>query len=71
MKTLSDFCSMEVIRKEDKAYIIFDRVKEGLIKLIGFSTDASKSDFEIQEEGYGFYLEVISELEKRKNGRSV
>ena len=63
VRTLSDFCDMEIIRNDGVAEIVFDKVglnKEIPVRLIGFYTDANKSDFEIREEGFYYYNELLN-----------
>ena len=59
--TLSDFLGKEVKRTGDIAEIVYDHYegdKDKPVRLIGFVTDASKTDFEILEEGYHYYLNL-------------
>lgn len=61
---LSDFMSMEVIRTKDVAEIIFDHNEGGMpIRLLGFETEASKSDYEVREEAYGYWKLLIEEID--------
>ena len=59
--TLTDFMSKEIIRKGDSAEIIFEHVNNKPVRLIGFKVDASKSDFEIRELGFLYFLELIEQ----------
>jgi hypothetical protein len=52
---------MEIKRANGFAEIIVAESEGHLIRLIGFSTDASKDDFTIAEEGYEYYKELVSE----------
>jgi hypothetical protein len=61
-KTLSDFCNMEVVRSGNVACVIFDCSEGKEIRLIGFATEAWKSNFTIQEEAYGYYNALIETL---------
>lgn len=64
--TLSDFCNMEIIRHEDGvAEIIWFQCPEGPVRLPGFEGDASQSDYDIREDGYHYYLELMEELKKQ------
>jgi len=58
-KGLSEFISStEIIRADNIAEIIvdyFENDKNMPIRLLGFSADANKSDYEISEEGYYYY----------------
>lgn len=70
-KTLSDFYQMEILRGDDGiAEIIFDYIEyEGEnkpVRLIGFFIDAEKTDIEIREEAYFYYLELKDEILKIK-----
>lgn len=65
--TLSDFIGKEVKRTGDVAEIIYnyhEGNKDKPVRLIGFSTDASKSDYEILEEGYHYYLELTERVKE-------
>ena len=53
--TLTDFMDMEVVRKDGEAYIIFDTIDGSPVRLIGFSTDPSSTDYEIREDAFHHY----------------
>lgn len=64
--TLSDFCDMEVVlRTDNTATVIVEEDFEGMrVALPGFSTDPNKTDFEVQEEAYAHYMELMNRLNK-------
>lgn len=63
--TLSDFCNMEVATRTDgTATVLVDEFKGKMVALAGFSTDAGKSDYEVQEEAYYYYKDLIGRLKK-------
>lgn len=67
--TLSDFMNKEVKRTGHLAEIIYEYYegdKNKPVRLIGFVTDASKTDFEILEEGYHYYIELCEQVKKTK-----
>ena len=60
--SLSDMCQCEIRRTGDAAEIIIDYYHgdpEKPVRLLGFVTQSSKSDFEIFEEGYLYYRELL------------
>ena len=60
--TLSDFVNMGIIRTNDKAEIIFDYFQgdpNDPVRLMGFQDDAWKSNFEISENGFYFWQELL------------
>ncbi len=66
--TLSDFCNMQ-IKRTDVAEIIVDYSEGDInksVRLIGFSTDINKTDFEIQEEGFEYYQNLKEEINKNR-----
>lgn len=74
--TLSDFCYKTVIRKNDKAELIFGNYNDDEtkpVRLMGFSCPAYLSDFEVQERGFMYFQDMIDEsnrLKQKKNGNS-
>lgn len=65
-KSLSEFISsVEIIRTNDKAEIIIDYVDVHPIRLLGFSTDLNKSDWEVYEEGFHYYQSLKHYLKKQ------
>lgn len=66
-KGLSEFIqNVEVIRTGDIAEIIVDYDAGRPIILLGFSTDANKSDFEVTEEGYHYYQRLKEHIAKNR-----
>lgn len=58
-KGLSEFINSTFIRRTGEiAEIIVDYYEGKPVRLIGFSTDANKNDFEIFEEGYYYWNEL-------------
>lgn len=67
--TMTDFFYKEVRRTGDVAELIFDHYegdKSKPVRLIGFQTEAWKTDNQIREEGYYFWLDLIDESERLK-----
>ena len=62
MKTLSDFCNMDIIRYGRYAEVIVDYQDNKSVKMSGF--DASKTDFEIREDAYQYYIQLKNALNK-------
>ena len=72
MKDLNfyDFLQLEVIRDEGIAEIVFDYIdgdKTKPVKLTGFKTDPTLSNFHILEDGYEYYCELLQEIKKLKS----
>lgn len=68
--TFSDFCQMDIRRTDNIAEIIVEYFEGDLskpIRLIGFATDASKTDYEIAEEGWEYWLLFLEQIEAVKN----
>lgn len=67
---LSEFMqATEVRRNGEAAEIIIDYFhgdETKPVRLIGFKTNASKSDYEILEEGFYYYNRLKEEITKRK-----
>lgn len=64
--TLSDFAEMEVLRTETEATLICDyfegdRNKPVRLSVLGFVTTSDKSDFEIREEAWLYWLKFNEE----------
>lgn len=61
-KGLSEFISNTLVRRTgDIAEIIVDYYEGDLnkpVRLIGFATEAARSDFDILEDGYYYYNEL-------------
>lgn len=58
-KTLSEYIqSVNIIRKDNIAEVVVDYFKSKPIRLIGFETTSTKTDFEIYEESYNYYNEL-------------
>lgn len=75
--SLSDIMQGEIIRHDGIAEIIIDHYDPDdfpddpqnwmkPVRLIGFSTEASKTDLEIYEEGWDYYQALKHEVEKMK-----
>ena len=60
--SFTEFMNCEIVRKDNIAKVVLGYYEEedsfkGLpIYLLGFETDASKSDFEIFEEAWEYYI---------------
>lgn len=67
---LSDFINRTYVGRTDtnEAVILTGCIDNIPITLIGFKTDPDKSDYEIFEEGYDYYLKLCEEIKKRKDG---
>ena len=63
---LSDFISKsKVATANGKAVIVLDKIPDKpCVTLIGFQSDVNKSDFEILEEGYEYFLKLTEYLEQ-------
>lgn len=66
-ESLTDFINRTAVGQstEGDAVIIVSELEGQPITLIGFKADAGKTDFEIQEEGYNYYLRLKTELERQ------
>ncbi len=74
--TMTDFFYKEVRRTGDVAELIFDHYegdKSKPVRLIGFQTEAWKTDNQIREEGFFYFkdLQIESERLKRSKGSSL
>ncbi len=69
--SLSDFCQLPIKRTEDQAEIIIAYYlgtnPETPCRLIGFSTQAHKSDFDVYEEAFGYFTHLTEELRNIKD----
>lgn len=65
---LSDFISKtKVAIANGKALIIVEKLPDKpCVTLLGFQRDVNKSDFEILEEGYEYYLKLTEYLKQNK-----
>lgn len=62
--TLSDFMEKDIVRSSDdgKAKVVFNYYNDDRrlpVFLHDFEVDASKSDFEIREEAYGYWRDLL------------
>lgn len=57
--TLSDFALKEVVRNGDKAEVIFDYFHGRPVRLIGFESSAWKKDYDILEESYFYWRDLL------------
>jgi hypothetical protein len=64
--TLTDFMNLDISRKEEIAEIIIDytlyKGEQKPVRLIGFTSNSNKSDFEIREEGFYYYQKLLSKF---------
>jgi len=60
---------MPIQRGEGIAEIIVDEHEGHSIPLIGFSCDENKTDFEIAEEAYEYYQELMRALDKDRENQ--
>ena len=65
--TLTDFMSKDIIRKGDSAELIFDYVDGKPIRLLGFKTEASNSDYTVRELGFLYFLSLLDQSEQLKH----
>lgn len=79
INSLSDLIGCKIIRHDGIAEIIIDTyIDDGThiedwgkpVRLIGFSADASLTDYEIYEEGWEYYSAFKEEISKLKNKNS-
>lgn len=63
---LSDFISKtQVATADGKSIIIVEKIPDQpSITLIGFSTDINKTEYQVMEEGYDYYLRLMEALKQ-------
>lgn len=66
-KGLSDFIqNTTIVRSGEVAEIIVDYYEGKPIRLLDFTSNSSKSDFDISEEGYFYYQELKRSISSNK-----